>query len=66
MSILKKLGIALLVIVAVLAIAFYFISRGDTADVPIDEVVGTDPRLDEPDAETFPTVSIAEPVGWAA
>ncbi len=65
MSILKKLGIALLVIVAILAIAFYFLSRGDTADIPFDEVVGTDPRLDEPDAETFPTVAIAEPVGWA-
>ena len=65
MSILKKLGIALLVIVAILAIAFYFLSRGDTADIPFDEVVGTDPRLDEPDAESFPTVAIAEPVGWA-
>ena len=64
MSILKKLGIALLVLILVLAIAFFFISRGDTADVPFDEVTGTDPTLDEANAETFPTVAIAEPVGW--
>ena len=64
MSILKKLGIALLVLVLVLGIAFYVVSRGDTANVPFDEVTGTDPTLDEADAETFPTVAIAEPVGW--
>lgn len=64
MSILKKLGIALLVLILVLAIAFFFISRGDTADVPFDEVTGDDPTLEDPNAETFPTVAIAEPVGW--
>ena len=64
MSILKKLGIALLVLILVLAIAFFFISRGDTADVPFNEVTGADPTLQDPDAETFPTVAIAEPVGW--
>ena len=64
MSILKKLGIALLVLVLILAIAFFFISRGDTADIPFDEVTGSDPTLDEANAETFPTVAIAEPIGW--
>ncbi len=66
MSTLKKLGIALLVLVVVLGIGLYFVTRGDTADVPFDEVVGTDPTLQDPDAETFPTVAIAKPVGWAA
>ena len=64
MSILKKLGIALLVFLLVLAVAFWFISRGDKANVPWDEVVGTDPTLEEAEAETFPTIAIAEPVGW--
>ncbi len=64
MSILKKLGIALLVLVVLLGVAIYFLSRGDTSNVPFAEVVGTDPRLDEPDSEMFPTVVIAEPVGW--
>ncbi|MDG6079401.1 sorbosone dehydrogenase family protein [Erythrobacter litoralis] len=66
MSTMKKLGIWLLVILLIVAIGGYFFTRGDTASIPIDEVTGTDPQLDEPDAELFPTVKIAEPVGWAA
>ena len=65
MSILKKLGIALLVLIVLLAIFAFVVSRGDTADVPFDEVTGTDPTLEDPNAETFPTVAIADPVGWA-
>ena len=65
MSILKKLGIALLVILLLLGIFAFIVTRGDTADLPMDEVTGTDPTLDEADAETFPTVAIADPVGWA-
>ena len=65
MSILKKLGIALLVILLLLGIFAFFVTRGDTADLPIDEVTGTDPTLQEAEAETFPTVAIADPVGWA-
>ena len=64
MGILKKLGIALLVLLLVLAVAGYFLTRGDTADVDFAETLGTDPTLDEPQAESFPTVAIAEPVGW--
>lgn len=64
MSILKKVGIALLVILLIVLIAGFYLTRGDTADVPFGEVVGTDPTLEEPDAETIPTVAIAEPVGW--
>ena len=65
MSILKKLGIGLVVLIAILAIFFFFVTRGDTATLSMDEVTGDDPVLDEPDAETFPTVQIADPVGWA-
>ncbi|MBX7536562.1 PQQ-dependent sugar dehydrogenase [Qipengyuania sp. GH1] len=65
MSILKKLGIGLVVLIAILAIFFFFVTRGDTASLSMDEVTGDDPVLDEPDAETFPTVQIADPVGWA-
>ena len=66
MSILKKLGIALVVILLVVAVAGYFLTRGDTADVPFDDVVGTDPTLQEANAESIPTVAVAKPVGWAA
>ena len=65
MSILKKLGIALLVLIVVLAIFAFIVTRGDTASLTVDDVAGNDPTLEDPDAETFPTVAIADPVGWA-
>ncbi|PZT89236.1 MAG: sorbosone dehydrogenase [Citromicrobium sp.] len=65
MSTLKKIAIALVVLLAVLAAIVFFLSRGDRADIPFSDVVGTDPTLDEPNSEIFPTLAIAEPVGWA-
>lgn len=65
MSTAKKIGIGLIVLVLVLAVAGWLFTRPDTANLSWAEVTGTDPVLDEPDAETFPTVGIAEPVGWA-
>ena len=64
MGILKKILIAILVIFVIAAIALWWLSRGDTADLSVDEVAGTEPTLEEPNAESFPTVQIAEPVGW--
>ena len=64
MSILKKILITLLVILVLLAAALWWFSRGDTADLSVDEVAGTEPTLEEPNAESFPTVQIAKPVGW--
>ena len=64
MGILRKLAIALVVFVVVLGTSFYFLSRGDTADLSVEEVAGTDPTLQQPEAESFPTVQIAKPVGW--
>ena len=39
--------------------------RGNTAELTVDEVAGTEPTLAAPEEESFPTVQIAEPVGWA-
>ena len=64
MSTLKKAGIAVLVIVLVLIAAGWWLMRGDTADLTVAAVSGTDPVLAEPEAETFPTIAIARPVGW--
>jgi glucose/arabinose dehydrogenase len=66
MSILRKIASALAVLVVIAGGAFWFVSRGDTADLSVDEVAGTDPVLQKGNAESFPTVQIAEPVGWAA
>ncbi|QUL37291.1 sorbosone dehydrogenase family protein [Erythrobacter sp. JK5] len=64
MAILRKLAIALVVFLAIAGIGFYVLSRGDTADLSVEAVAGTDPTLQEPEAESFPTVQIATPVGW--
>ncbi|MHA7820607.1 MAG: PQQ-dependent sugar dehydrogenase [Erythrobacter sp.] len=64
MGILRKLAIALVVFLLVAGGLLYYLSRGDTADLSVDDVAGTDPTLQEPEAESFPTVQIAEPVGW--
>lgn len=64
MRILKKILIAVAIVAVVLAVAGWWLTRGDTSDIPIDQVTGEDPRLDEPNPETIPTVNIAKPVGW--
>ncbi|OBX19985.1 sorbosone dehydrogenase [Erythrobacter sp. QSSC1-22B] len=66
MTIGKKILIAILVLILLLFVAAAFLLRGDRADLSVAAVAGTDPTLQEPDAEGFPTVQIAEPVGWAA
>ena len=66
MGILRKLAIVILVLLLIAVAGFYFLSRGDTATLSVDEVAGTDPILEAPEAESFPTVAIAKPVGWGA
>ncbi|BDI59793.1 PQQ-dependent sugar dehydrogenase [Qipengyuania nanhaisediminis] len=64
MAIFRKIAIALLVFAVALGILLYFLTRGDTAGLSVEAVTGVEPTLEEPDPETFPTVQIAEPVGW--
>jgi glucose/arabinose dehydrogenase len=66
MALLRKIAIALGIIIVVLGGLFWFLSRGDTADLSVEDVAGTDPVLQEAAAESFPTVQIATPVGWQA
>ncbi|MFN4113527.1 MAG: PQQ-dependent sugar dehydrogenase [Sphingomonadaceae bacterium] len=64
MSILRKLLIALLVLLLLFAGFAFWVYRGDGADLSVEDVSGTDPTLQAAKAETFPTVRIAKPVGW--
>ncbi|MEM7665392.1 MAG: PQQ-dependent sugar dehydrogenase [Pseudomonadota bacterium] len=64
MAILRKLSIALVVLIVIGGIGLYFLTRGNTAELSVDEVAGTEPTLEAPEAEGFPTVQIAKPVGW--
>lgn len=64
MSTLKKIAVGLLVVPLLLAVAAWWVLRGDTADLSLEQVSGTDPQLAEPDPETIPTVAVARPIGW--
>jgi len=66
MGIFRKIAIALAVLVVVAGAALFFLTRGQTAELAVEDVVGTDPTLAKPQEQSFPTVQIAEPVGWAA
>ncbi len=65
MTLRRKLLIALVIILLLLAGFAAWIWRGDMAGLSVAQVAGTDPVIEEPNAEMFPTVRIAEPVGWA-
>lgn len=65
MSKLQKILLTLLVIVLLLVGLGYWLTRGNTAELPVEAVTGDDPTLVEPNEETIPTVKIAKPVGWA-
>ncbi|GGE03811.1 sorbosone dehydrogenase [Tsuneonella deserti] len=61
----KTLAVVLVVVLVIIGVVAY-LATPDKAQVPIGAVTGTDPRLTDPRAESFPTVGIAEPVGWKA
>ena len=65
MGILRKIAITLGVLVIVAGAALFFLTRGQTAQLSVEDVVGTEPTLAKPQAESVPTVQIAQPVGWA-
>ena len=66
MGILRKIAIAFAVLAVLAGAALFFLTRGQSAELAVDEVVGTDPTLAKPQEQSIPTVQIAEPVGWAA
>lgn len=66
MSAPKKILIALLVIVLILAGVGFWLTRGQSAEVAFAKVTGVDPQITKPRDETFPTIKIAKPIGWAA
>ena len=64
MTTLKKVLVALLVLIAVVSIAVFFVLRGSAAEYSVDAASGTEPTLAEPDPQTIPTVDVVRPVGW--
>ena len=66
MSTKRKILAWVIGLIALIVLVFYWLSRGDTADLSVAEVSGDDPVLEEPNAESIPTINIAKPVGWPA
>ncbi|MFN7159264.1 MAG: sorbosone dehydrogenase family protein, partial [Erythrobacter cryptus] len=66
MTTLRKIAIAFGLLVVLAGAGLWWLTRGDSAALSLEEVAGTDPVLAEPDPQTIPTVVIAEPVGWKA
>ena len=64
MSTFKKILIAILVLLLIAAGIIWYLLQGDPAEYTLEQTTGTEPVLAAPDAQTIPTVDIAEPVGW--
>ncbi|HTG39154.1 sorbosone dehydrogenase family protein [Sphingomonas sp.] len=60
----KHILIVLGLIVAVGAGVFFWMTRPDKAQLPIEQVMGKTPRITAPRRQYFPTIQIAEPIGW--
>ncbi|PZU57071.1 MAG: sorbosone dehydrogenase [Sphingobium sp.] len=46
--------------------AFWYLSRGDTAQLTDAQGIGREPLFTTPRSELIPTINIAKPVGWKA
>ena len=65
MHILKKILIALAILLLLGAALIWWLMQGEPASISLEETTGTDPVLVSPDPQLVPTVEIAEPIGWA-
>jgi glucose/arabinose dehydrogenase len=66
MSRTRKWLLGSLVVLVVIFIAGYVLTRPTPAKHTPDELSGRDPLIVEPQVENFPSIRIAKPVGWAA
>jgi YD repeat-containing protein len=66
MSTKRKLLVALAVFLVVIGGFATWLYRGNPAKHTLEELSGKDPLIAEPEPESFPSIRIADPVGWAA
>ncbi len=60
----KHILIVLAIFVAIGAGALYYLTRPDVARLPNEAVMGVRPNISAPREQTFPTIGIADVVGW--
>jgi len=63
---LKRLLIALALLIVAGGAAWYWLSRPDIATIGEAAVTGREPEITEPRYQTVPTVGVAKAVGWPA
>ncbi|MFZ5746436.1 MAG: PQQ-dependent sugar dehydrogenase [Pseudomonadota bacterium] len=61
----KRILIALAALVAILVAGFFWLTWPDTARLDADAVAGRAPQLTGARMQSFPTIRIASPIGWA-
>lgn len=57
--------IFILLVLAIIAGAIYYLSRGQTGKYSLEELSGPYPVIADPLPERFPTINVADIVGWA-
>ncbi len=60
-----KIAIASIVVIALIALALWLALRPNRADLPLEATTGTDPVIADAEPEWFPSIGIAEPIGWS-
>ena len=66
MSFLRKLGVMLGMVLAIAIIYVGYSWFSSISDRPIEDTMGKDPVLVEPDEQTIPSVALIKPSGWDA
>ncbi len=66
MSTLRKVLLALLVLILIAVAAIWWMLRGSPGEHSLAELSGPRPVLVRPNAQTIPTLGLASPVGWKA
>ncbi len=61
----RKTLLFIALVLLVLAGAAFYATRPDTAQRPVEAVMGVRPEIGEPRKQRIPTVAVAEAVGWA-
>jgi len=64
MSTLRKILIALVILIVLVAGFVWWATRGVPAQYSLEDTTGVDPVLAVPDEQTIPTVEVAKPIGW--
>ncbi len=64
MNLLKKILIALVVVIALIGAYVAWSIHGTSAQFTLDETTGSRPKLADPDEQTIPTIKTADPIGW--